>query len=130
MSCFPEIEVKETKPVIDEKEFLNHEIINDSIEVRIKEIDKRNHVIRNLCVFKNDEVIGEALIYKAQKKEILDEGYNTSTKKSYEVKSQRLIHVFDITTHHYDYKIESIDTNLSHVEVTNSGQINIQELHP
>ena len=68
--CFPEAEVKETKPVINEKEFLNHEIINDSIEVRIKEIDKRNHIIRNLCVFKNDEVIGEALIYKAQKKEI------------------------------------------------------------
>jgi len=129
-SCFPEVEKKQAKPVIDEKEFLNHEILNDSIVIRIKEIDKRNHVIRNLCVFKNDEVIGEALIYKHQKKEILDEGYNTSSKKSYEVQSKRIIRVFDITTHHYDYKIESIDTNLSNIEVTNSGEIKIQKLHP
>ena len=67
---------------------------------------------------------------KLKKKEILDEGYNTSVKKSYEVKSKNLIHVFDITTHHYDYKIESIDSNLTHIEVTTSGEIKVQELHP
>lgn len=116
-----------SKPVIDEKEFLNHEIINDSIEYRIKEFDQRNQIIRNVCVFKNDELIKEQLIYKVQKKEILDEGYNTSVKKMYEVNEKNIINVYDYTTHYYDYSIESIDTVLSVVIIQENGDIEIQK---
>ena len=126
-SCFSENPKKEAKKKkkIDEKEFLNHEIINDSIEVRIKEFDERNLVYRNLCVFKNDEVFREHLIYKVRKKEILDEGYNTSNKKMYELRDKNLIEVFDYTFHYYDYNIEKVDTTKTKVEVTPEGEINV-----
>lgn len=126
-SCGTTPEKTLSKPVIDEKEFLNHEIINDSIEYRIKEFDQRNQIIRNVCVFKNDELIKEQLIYRVQKKEILDEGYNTSVKKMYEVNEKNTINVYDYTTHYYDYNIESIDTVLSVVIIQENGDIKIQK---
>ncbi|MDA9261978.1 hypothetical protein N9P38_01305 [Flavobacteriales bacterium] len=126
-SCFSE-PVKSKKPSkskINEKEFLNHEIINDSIEVRIKEFNERNLIYRNLCVFKNDEVFKEHLIYKVKKKEIFDEGYNTEIKKMYEVKDKHLVEIYDYTFHYFDYSIEDIDTNITKIVVTPQGEINV-----
>lgn len=115
--------VKTKKPKIDEKEFLDHEILNDSITYRIKEYDKKNTVLRNICVFKNDEVIKEKLIYKIQKNYLHDEGYNTANSIMYEVIDKNKIQVFDITTHYFDYKVESIDTVATKVIVTSEGEI-------
>ena len=116
---------KEQKPVINEKEFLNHEIINDSIVVRIKEFNERNSTYRNLCVFKNDKVFREHLIYKIKKKEILDDGYNQTKKKDYKVKDKNLVEVFDYTFHYFDYNIDHIDTNYSQVMVSADGEISV-----
>jgi hypothetical protein len=119
---------KQKETPIDEKEFLNHEIINDSIEYRIKEYDKKNSVYRNICVFKNDELIKEKIIYKIQKKYLHDEGYNTASSKVYTMKSLIKFHVLDITTHYFDYNIESADTSIIEVIVTPSGEIVTQKL--
>ena len=58
----PVAKKKPTKAKINESEFLNHEIINDSIVVRIKEYSEKNLTYRNLCVFKNKKVFKEHLI--------------------------------------------------------------------
>ncbi|MEN9002271.1 MAG: hypothetical protein ABF242_08165, partial [Flavobacteriales bacterium] len=115
------------KKKIDEKEFLNHEIINDSIEYRIKEFNLKNSIERKVCVFKNDKVVKEELIYKIQKNYLRDEDYRTELSKIYEVKGQNKIEVYDITTHYFDYKIESIDTTVSQVFVAPDGEIKISK---
>ncbi|MEN8929459.1 MAG: hypothetical protein ABF258_05645 [Flavobacteriales bacterium] len=118
---------KPKKKKIDEKEFLNHEIINDSIEYRIKEFNLKNSIERKVCVFKNDKVVKEELIYKIQKNYLRDEDYRTELSKIYEVKGQNKIEVYDITTHYFDYKIESIDTTVSQVFVAPDGEIKISK---
>ena len=120
--------VAKSKPIktkINESEFLNHEIINDSIVVRIKEYNERNSRYRNLCVFKNDKVYREHLIYKIKKNEILDDGYNQTKKKEYQVKSKNLVEICDYTFHYFDYNIDHIDTTYTQVKVLANGEINI-----
>ena len=119
---------KQKETPIDKKEFLNHEIINDSIEYRIKEYDKKNSVYRNICVFKHNALIKEKIIYKIQKKHLHDEGYNTAYSKLYTIKSLNKLHVLDITTHYFDYNIESADTTIIEIIVTPSGEIAIEKL--
>lgn len=121
----PFIKKENTETKIDESEFLNHEIINDSIVVRIKEFNERKYTYRNLCVFKNNEIYREHLIYKITKQKILDDGYNKTKKKEYTVKSKSLIAIIDYTFHYFDYDIDHIDTAYSQVMVLANGELSL-----
>lgn len=121
-SCQPEIPASQVA-VVEKKEFLNHEILNDSIHYKIKEYDKNNYVFRNICVFNKEKLLSEELIYKVQKKELLDEGYNTVTKKTYEVLNKTNLKVIDYTFHYFDYEIESVDTVVTQIDVSATGDI-------
>ncbi len=103
--------------------FLNHEILNDSIHFKIKEYNKRNHTYRNICVFNKEKLLTEKLIYKVQKKDIHDEGYNTSVKKMYRFLNRNEIEIMDYTYHFFDYNIDNIDTVRTQIEVTPIGEI-------
>jgi hypothetical protein len=115
-------------PVTNQKEFLDHIRLNDSIEYKIKEYNAGNSIKRDLCVFKNGKIIKEHPIYFARKKEILDEGYNTTSKKKYTSLNYDLIEIQDITFHYFNYLIESIDTSTSYIEVTEKGEIILKHL--
>lgn len=122
-----EVASNKSKKKNDEKKFLDHIKLNDSIEFRIKEYDLKNEIKRDLCVFKHDEVIQEYPIYFHRKKEILDEGYNTSYKKTYTSLDYDLYELQELTFHYNDYIIESVDTVITKIEVTPSGEISISK---
>lgn len=121
-SCQSEIPASQVA-VVEKKEFLNHEILNDSINYKIKEYKKNNYVYRNICVFNKEKLLSEELIYKVQKKELLDEGYNTATKKIYEFVSKTALEVIDYTFHYFKYEIESVDTVVTQIDVSATGDI-------
>mgnify|MGYP000386208718 CR=1 FL=1 len=129
-SCFSETGINQStiKQEKIKKEFLNHEILNDSIHYKIKEYEKRNHIYRNLCVFNKETLLEESLIYKTQKKELMDEGYCVSKKRIYKIEAKTSFTVYDINSHFYNYEIESIDTTLCKLIVTNDGKIEINKI--
>ncbi len=128
-SCLQESEEKNgvKKKKIDEKEFLDHIRLNDSIEFRIKEYDLNNAIKRNICVFKNDSVIKEHPIYFVRKKEILDEGYNSTKRKLYTTLDYNLLIIKEFNYHYYDYKLENIDSSNYLLKVTETGEIEIEK---
>ena len=118
---------KNKDTLVDEKKFLDHEILNDSIHYRIKEYKKRNHIYRNICVFNKAILLEESLIYKTQKKDLMDEGYFVKSKKLYEVNEQNKLTLFDIKSHYHDYNLDSEDTTISQLIVTSEGKIEIKK---
>ena len=123
-SCSHETITKKEK----KKTFLNHEILNDSIHYKIKEYELNNSTLRNVCVFKYNDLLEEKLIYKIQKNYLRDEGYNTTFDKVYFIPTQNKIQILDITTHYFDYNIESIDTLKIDVIITPSSKIKTKKI--
>ena len=70
-----------------------------------------------------EKLLSEKLIYKVQKKDIHDEGYNTSVKKMYRILDKNKIEIMDYTYHYFDYIIEDIDTSFTKYEVTSNGEL-------
>ena len=118
----------ESIPIIDEKEFLDHIILNDSIEYRIKEYNEKNNIKRKICVFKKGRVIKEHPIYFLRKKEILDEGYNSTQRTLYTNLDFDLFEIKEYTYHYYDYNLENVDTSTYSLKVTAIGEIEIKKI--
>lgn len=118
LSCSHEMKQKHVHKELS----LNHEILNDSIHYKIKESVQSNVINRDLYIYNINDKLEKINIYKVKKQNLLDEGYNNIKNKFYEIlPNKNEIKILNISTHYFDYAIESEDTTVTIITISDNG---------